>query len=596
MTINEILDKITEGLGGIDRLRRFRSIKTSGSMQVGDLAGTMSAATEIGTYRKYTSADLSIHHQSSGFDGRIIWTDENGKRNIQTSPEKIAEVIASEKSGTYDYLINRDRYSFEIIEIDGQITFDVISIEHANKRFGRKRIILDDTGSRISAYEEYEDGGSSRTELTEYKEFDGLMYPTVLTSYYSDGDVVIISLDTVEIDGLIDDDLFSEPVNDKQRYQILSERNIEPIPLSIPLDHIFINVEIMGRGFKFVLDTGADKTVIADDLIEQLGLTRYGTLSSQGTNGRQATELTMLPELVIGHVKLMDLNVSAIDFTALRGSLSGISGILGLDFFSNFVVKLDYIRQEMTLFERDEFNGEYDACFPLDHNTVEMRIEGHQGKFKIDTGSGRIHLHSWFVKHGKFMEGCDLPSSTAIVGIGEDLLTEYKAIGREIALGNFVVADPPLSLATIQTGAFANEAIVGNIGNNFWRRFILHFDFAHNLLFVSANENISEPWRNNRIGASFEIEEGKYLLATIITQSPAAAAGIEKGDELLMIDGEDVSVHSLEDISLKFCESAGTVYKLKIRKQDEKEIDIDVTLQDYIPRHNQQPDLSLSLS
>lgn len=585
MTIDNILDRLADGLGGIERLQQLRSIKVSGSLQVGDLVGTVVAITEIGTYRHYRSIDLSIHRHRQGFDGQVIWSDTNGQMSIQADPDEIVDAITSEKFNNYDYLVNRSKYSFSLVEMEQVIALDIVSLECQNELVGRKRFILDTDGDYIVASEGYSDGEFELVEFKNYEKVSGLMLPTMQVAHDREGQAAIIMLDCIEVDGLIDDDGFSIPIVDQNNYRLLSSEGILPIPFRMPLDHIFIDVEIAKMKFEFVVDTGADMTVIADDVVSQLDLATYGVIQGQGVSGQQELTFVRLPDIIVGHVELVDLPVVATDSNSIRSFRPTLSGILGLDFLNRFIVKLDYSRKEMTLFEREGFTCEHEVCLSLDRNYVEMMIDGYSGKFKIDTGSDRITLHSWFVKRCGFVTGDDVPSSTRISGLGGEPLTEYRIIGQEVSLGNFTIAAPPLCLSTMEVGAFANEAVAGNVGNNFWRRFILHFDLMQNRLFVATNENFDEAWRVQKFGADFKTYEGRHFVDTVTTRSPASETGVEVGDELLLIDGNDALSYSREDIVLRFCEPSGTICTLRFGKQDGRRIDIDIELRDYMAKY-----------
>lgn len=96
------------------------------------------------------------------------------------------------------------------------------------------------------------------------------------------------------------------------------------------------------------------------------------------------------------------------------------------------------------------------------------------------------------------------------------------------------------------------------------------------------NEKASEEFKEELngyfygIGAGISGEKGKLVtVSEIYKNSPAAKAGLKKGDKYLKINGQDVTNLSAEEISNKIKGKKGQTFKLTIkRNNEEKEITI----------------------
>jgi predicted aspartyl protease len=109
--------------------------------------------------------------------------------------------------------------------------------------------------------------------------------------------------------------------------------------------HMTIPVMIGGRGpFRFVVDTGADRSVIADDVAQQLGLIRGNGVTVQGVVRSLPTRLVAVADLQIGSLVRRNLSMPI-----LPRALMGADGYLGLDAVDGSRVVLDFQNRELQI-------------------------------------------------------------------------------------------------------------------------------------------------------------------------------------------------------------------------------------------------------
>ncbi|MGY4395226.1 putative aspartyl protease [Sphingomonas sp. UYAg733] len=110
-------------------------------------------------------------------------------------------------------------------------------------------------------------------------------------------------------------------------------------------DRMTVPVMIGGVGpFAFIIDTGAERTVIARELATTLGLTR----------GRNVRVTAMTGTTNVGTVMIPSLNVSAItsapiEAPALEAINLGAQGLLGIDTLQGHMLTIDFETNRMTL-------------------------------------------------------------------------------------------------------------------------------------------------------------------------------------------------------------------------------------------------------
>lgn len=99
-----------------------------------------------------------------------------------------------------------------------------------------------------------------------------------------------------------------------------------------------VPVRLGRRGpFQFVVDTGANRTVVAQETAAACGLGADGTAAVHGIAGSQPAGLVRTPVLRVGSVSAHDLSLPVLPRAAL-----GADGLLGVDVMKNRRVRLNF--------------------------------------------------------------------------------------------------------------------------------------------------------------------------------------------------------------------------------------------------------------
>ena len=118
-----------------------------------------------------------------------------------------------------------------------------------------------------------------------------------------------------------------------------------------------------GEGpFDFVLDTGADTTIVDPALADKLSLSSLTQIQQTTLAGNRASSVSRVAALGSGQVQVRNLPVLIQDLAEIRKLDSHVQGIAGQDFLSHFNYLLDYpkhtIRFELADEIRDAIEGE----------------------------------------------------------------------------------------------------------------------------------------------------------------------------------------------------------------------------------------------
>ena len=119
-------------------------------------------------------------------------------------------------------------------------------------------------------------------------------------------------------------------------------------------ERMTVPVTIKGEGpFRFMIDTGAEATVLSLHLADRLELTERRPATLIGMASRRAIQTTEIPEFGIGRRTLTILTAPLVE----SGNIGGADGILGLDGLQGQRVLLDFVKLRMLVADAEELGG-----------------------------------------------------------------------------------------------------------------------------------------------------------------------------------------------------------------------------------------------
>jgi len=120
--------------------------------------------------------------------------------------------------------------------------------------------------------------------------------------------------------------------------------------------HIVVSANVNNNKGVLVIDTGASKTVIDENIVNSpsLELLDYKNVVSSGLGGEIKLQLTKLPEIKITNFILSNFVVALIDLSHINKLYQKyhnepIIGLLGSDFFLKYKANIDYDQKIISL-------------------------------------------------------------------------------------------------------------------------------------------------------------------------------------------------------------------------------------------------------
>jgi len=210
------------------------------------------------------------------------------------------------------------------------------------------------------------------------------------------------------------------------------------------IGRIIAPVYINGQGpFLFMLDTGANRTVLSNEAVQRLGLTvDDGAVAVQGVNGRGFAPTVTIERLIAGELKFAN-----VELPVLAGPvLDRIDGILGMDGLADKKITADFVRDRITIVESKGRRAPIDRIV-LRGTLISgqlMMIEGRVGrvpvKAVIDTG-GEHTLGNPALQRALASQRnrSDLALTTSVVDATDRLKYGEVGLSPTISLGDATI-------------------------------------------------------------------------------------------------------------------------------------------------------------
>jgi hypothetical protein len=222
--------------------------------------------------------------------------------------------------------------------------------------------------------------------------------------------------------------------------------------------------------------------------------------------------------------------------------------IIGAALLRRFVVEFDYMTPRLILHERATYRPPPGTVtVPLVFRTnpsvpyvdIQMTLpDGSTLPLHVVPDTGASFYGAVLVGSAMARAQSQLTSARAVTYSDPQAGRITKLLAarpRAIAVGTFTVNEPVVAFVEGSLGG--GDAIAdGVLGEGFFRRFTVAFDFDGRAMYLKPNERFSQPQVFDASGVGFIRRGGKHVVYDVISDSAGAEAGVRAGDTLLQID------------------------------------------------------------
>ncbi len=545
----QILNRQYDAVGGLEKVKAQTTSYIEADIElVGTgLQGKIKSWSQIPIMQR-AEADLTIFQQTSGDNGEFSWmVDMNGKLQINRDSVSLVRRELSLLAAEYEFLNPESKYytvSYEGLEsIDSIECYTIKTTNTLNDDYSIQYI----DASTFLTYKtkSYTPSGESHSVNTDYRDVNGVLMPfKTETTNYPTKMVQIIQITKAEANIEIDPALFQPPGEDVKDFKFVNGRDAIDIHFEYIENHIYLPMEVGGVTRLWVLDSGAGMTVITKKFANELGLEIEGNIKGKGVGNLVDVSFTNLPEFSLPGLNFNSQKVAVIEISNLFHKWLGldVAGIIGYDFLSRLVVKVDYANELLSFYNPDEF--EYrgfgkviDA--PLSGNMfhVPLTVDGeYGGKWNLDLGAGGMSFHHPFAKKHGFL---DKKGVKKLGGGAGGTVESQVLMFDEIEFGGYKLQNIPISMPLEEgEGAFASSELSGNAGNTVFEHFILYLDYKREQVIIEKGDYFGKLFPRDNSGLNvLNTADNELEVEYISENSPAEKAGFMAGDIIISVNG-----------------------------------------------------------
>ncbi|GAA4713269.1 aspartyl protease family protein [Sphingomonas lutea] len=309
-------------------------------------------------------------------------------------------------------------------------------------------------------------------------------------------------------------------------------------------NRIFAAAELNGHPTPVILDTGASATTIDAAYARSIGLPPGRKIQGQGAGGAVDAELVSGVTLEIGGMRFEDMTVGVIDLSLVsRGIGRPVNVILGREFFNSAVVSLDWAGRTLTVNSHASFRpaaaaAELKLSRKGPFNTIPVAVAGDKPiQALLDLGNGgnlSLPRTYWGARADLSRLRYAESRMGGVGGLHAARVTVLPAVG----LGNRTFANVPATLS--DSGNDHDPEKMANVGIGLLKQFHVDLDLGRDRIYLTPRRD-APSFERDRSGTRLELVGNRLRVAFVSPQGPAAAAGLKEGDEIVAVDGRQVT-------------------------------------------------------
>lgn len=250
------------------------------------------------------------------------------------------------------------------------------------------------------------------------------------------------------------------------------------LPFTLAGRLILLEARVDSMRGNFILDTGAPFLVLNKSWFRKYGTTAVAQAGGI-TGGISEVMTTMVREVQLGEITYNQVEADVIELNHLENSRGvPIFGLLGLNLFKSFEMRIDYDKQQIRLFRLDKKGRRIagpasekvleEIPFYLSNNTllIDGELSAVPMRFCLDSGAEVNVLHNRLPK--KAMSGVIINSRSILTGTGNRKIEVLRGTMTGTSLHKFKV--PPMPVLITHLGNMSrayNLRIDGMLGYDF---------------------------------------------------------------------------------------------------------------------------------
>ena len=345
-----------------------------------------------------------------------------------------------------------------------------------------------------------------------------------------------------------------------------STRN-EGLLASIPFQ-LYGNVILMelsvdeSTPLNFIFDTGAGGTVINARTADRLDIVGDETVSREGATGMAEIVQSTDHIVYVEDVSFQDVTLGIAELGHIEKRIgTPIDGVIGWLILSQYAVRIDYDAMLIEIYDNNRFEYDFgDSGYALEvqgtaifTNVTTAFKSGNTftGKVLVDTGAGStFYFNTPFIEENDLLAEVDTYYERETESLSTETSHVYTTMLAELNISEHEFSTVPANIAIAEAGASSWSGPMGILGNGVLKRFNVFIDLQQKRMSLEPNRLYHDHFEVNCSGLELVTDDAfqKVIIDHVYAGSPAHEAGLEVGDEIVQINGANISDSQLPQI------------------------------------------------
>jgi hypothetical protein len=572
----DIFGKHFSAIGGLEQVKAESTSYFEATLSTSGLEGTITGWNKMPICERQ-QIDLGVFKQTTGDNGQHKWkVDSNGKLLIQKDENVLKRWELQKLNAAFDYL-DRSSSTFTL-------TFEGITKVGDNDCYVVKTANNINTDYLLTFFNlsnffiekqiAYTPERESHTLFSDYRKVEGIWrsFQQDITDL-PEGNTTTIHIRVFKPNIAIDTGLFEPPTEDVHDFRFADGNCSENVPFEYIWEHILLPVNIGGKERLWLLDTGAGISVIDSGFAADLGLKEFGDVKSKGAGSSASVSFVQLPPFSVKGLQFDAQVAATLDLKNVilkKKGMDAVVGILGYDFISRLVVKVDYAKALISFYDPQSFEYHGTGTIleaPLKRNilTVLATVDGkYTGRWELDLGADACDFHYPFARENGLLERKGIEHAyLGAGGLSFNRMIQFDSF----ELAGYKVENPIVGVTPEELpGSFGHAETAGNLGNDVLRHFVLYIDYNRQQVIIEPGDDYDRVFPVSRFPLQVMYNDKRQMEVIFVPDnSPISEAGFMAGDIVVAIN--DIGVEHLNGLialtDLMKAE-AGTSYEFTI--------------------------------
>lgn len=578
-----IFMKHYELTGGLERWKGVVSTYSNGSVIYDGLAGQFEAFYQK-SMRFHLIEDFGVIKYTQGDSGETSWSqDTNGKVLINKDEETLKRRELKRRYEDFEHL-NRKSKIFVLSCVGEQIVGNTVCLvvrvtNKINKDiewyfFDNKTFCLIKTIEKQPDIEIH-------TQYADFRCVYDFIVPFYTSTYIFPRDKIeITQVEQYAVNPQFDKEIFAIPPDVQDDFVFEQNKNEVTLGFLFEDDAIFLPVRIGQDTRLWQLDTGASGSVIDEDYARWLGIAPEGEIKGFGFGDNFHLSFVKIPQHCVDGLCLKEQTILAFKGVADNSYEPTMYGILGYDFLSRFVTRIDYANQSITFYDKASFSYKGNGIIidaPLKNNTftvpvvVDKRLKG---RWSLDVGATDASFYFKYAKkHGLLPKKGITGAKRGMGGVflqKKVRFDEFVFEGVGGGVSHRLRLDSPVFSIPLSHNVSSIGELVGNLGNSILKHFVLYLDYDKQQIILEPGKWFNLSFKQDLSGITVGLsEQGEPMISYLDPKAYASRQGFREGDVFVAINNAPLSqVNGVRSVKKILMERTSKPLKITVRRGD----------------------------